>query len=835
MSGTTRRDSDGKSGRTLDFFVILLCLLGFVISLFMFQADLFKTFRSMAIQPAGTVTVKYNTVQRRLSDRVVWDRLYSESPVYPGDVIRIAKLSGAILNIENNNVELGENTLIRIQKDGGPSQIDFYQGEISIASEKDSGDIVLVIADRQIHAAGGTVLSAAIGDEGMILRVNEGTVQVIQDGQVQSAAAGTVIVQDSNGRERLEPMAVVTQPRPNARYLKTVPQPVNVNFAWSRINLEGGDTLRLEIAEDRNFAGIAQTFENSGSTAAVSLGAGLWYWRLSFHDTVLSSGRVTVTEAGEPVLINPAMESQIYFKTARPQINFRWSEVDEALYYILQVCESPDFTSPRILEQVRGTFFISPELDFGKWFWRVQAVYPPVYEGSAAFSSASVFYVNQRGELEPPVLNSPAPDSMVNIGADRTDLSFSWAISREAVSYNIRISSSPNLSNPAVDETVRNNFYIYGKDENALTPGQYYWSVSCTDGDGNMSPLPQSRPFMAIEREVSQRLIFPPDSYSVEDGQLRDVRFTWRTNLPFDRRFQVSALPDFSTLEIDEPVTGDSFQGVSVPPGDWYWRISARHDDQSSVYSTPARRFSLILPQPPAPEPPPEPARLVALVSPMPGEVIPGLTALIQPTLFRWDTSENVVRSRFVLSRNSNPARQPEVEILNPGRTIAVNDLGEGLWYWTIEAQTRDGQSITPNAPRQFRVQAIPPLPAPGNMRPVNGHIIGAGELRQSRNIVFNWSAVSGANAYILTISRQTPSGRRQIFQTEPRRALSYTFDKLELLDHSSTYIWQVEALLFNSSGAIERHGLQGENSLILDVPLPGRVQTEDTGVLYGF
>ncbi|MCL2444449.1 MAG: hypothetical protein FWD13_13440, partial [Treponema sp.] len=91
-----------SSGYGLDVFVILFCFLGFAVCIFLFQRDLYATFHSLSIPPAGNVTVKYNTVQRRVNDRVIWDRLFAESPVYSGDLIRIAKLSGAILSIDEN-------------------------------------------------------------------------------------------------------------------------------------------------------------------------------------------------------------------------------------------------------------------------------------------------------------------------------------------------------------------------------------------------------------------------------------------------------------------------------------------------------------------------------------------------------------------------------------------------------------------------------------------------------------------------------------------------------------------------------------------------------------
>lgn len=218
---------------------------------------------------------------------------------------------------------------------------------------------------------------------------------------------------------------------------------------------------------------------------------------------------------------------------------------------------------------------------------------------------------------------------------------------------------------------------------------------------------------------------------------------------------------------------------------------------------------------------------------------IPGLTALREPTVFKWETEEDIGKSRFVLSRNANPLAGPyEAEIVNPGRSVSVNSLAEGRWYWTIEAQTADGQTVLSGPAGSLIVQAIPLLPQPEMTQPEREHRIDAQELRASRQITFNWSQVEGANSYILTISRKqaAPAAeRQQILQTQPLRQLNYTFDNLSLLDHSAEYVWQVEALFISNEGKIEQRGRQGESAFTVEVKRPGQAETKDTGVLYGF
>jgi len=842
MNNIERRRQGKKAAGVLDFFVVLFCLCGAGASVYMFQDDLFSTMRSYVNLPAGTVEIKYNTVQRRFKDRMIWDRLNNESPVYDGDLIRVSRLSSAVLTIDNNSVELGENTLIRIQKDSGAANIDFFSGEINVKSSADGGIIYLSIGDKVVQAAPGTVFGASSGEDGIVLRITEGTAQIVSGGQTSSAPAGTVIIQDAQGNEMTSPMAVVTQPRPNAYYLKTGDLAFNLNFEWLKVNMQRTDMVRLEIAEDRNFTRLSRVLDNLDTSAVVPVDAGLWHWRLLFQSTVLASGRVTVTEASAPELFNAVVSG--------PDAQLRWVEVEEAAGYLFQLSQLPDFYIPFISTQVQGTGFVIPDLDYGTWYWRVRPYFPSLYDGTADFSQVSSFQVERSEGLSSLSLNIPAHESIITQEEVREGVYFSWSNSRDAASYTIQISTQSNLEGPVVNRTLNDNYFVYGRDEASFVPGRYYWSVSYTDARGNLSPPSQTRSFLITENEIIQRLVFPPDRYNVEDGQISDLRFSWETNLLSDRRLQVSESYDFLVPLVDIPVGENFYQGLYLPSGEWYWRISARQSSMSSqTVTTAPRRFTYapsVLPEEsaaqqtsagetPAPATEEDALLRLRLISPSQGSSIAGLTALRQPVIFRWECDEEIASSRFVLSRNANPAQgRPEVEIINPGRTVTVNRLAEGLWYWTVIAQSRDGRTITSATIGQLRVQPIPLLPAPANRRPETGYSIGEQELRQQRNIVFSWDAVAGANSYILTIYRETPSGRRQIFRSEAVRQLSFTFENLRLFDYNGAYVWQVEALYYNNQGVIEQRGRTGENSFTLDVPRPGRVQAEDTGVLYG-
>ena len=208
MSDNSAFKEQGKtSNRPLDVFVVLFCITGAAVCLYLFYQDLYVSFRSSSETQAGIVVVRQNIVHRRLNDRLVWDRLFTDTPVYNGDVIRVARLSGAELNVDESQIELGENTLIRIQKDDDLLRIDFYSGEINIASNSNSTPVLLSFGDSVVEASPGSVLSASSGDNGAVLRVTEGKAYIIQEGKVSQALTAVpnkeVIIMQEKGNGRL--------------------------------------------------------------------------------------------------------------------------------------------------------------------------------------------------------------------------------------------------------------------------------------------------------------------------------------------------------------------------------------------------------------------------------------------------------------------------------------------------------------------------------------------------------------------------------------------------------------------------------------------------------
>jgi hypothetical protein len=518
MSGKAHKNSGG-SFRFFDIVIILVFLSIAAFSVNLFRLDLMQTINLKNVEPVGIVIIKKNTVQRRHSNRVLWDRLSNESPVYLGDLIRVAEISAATLNIEDNGIDLDENTLVRIIRsaDGESLQLSLQSGNLSLAA--DSGRSVIIdVNGKQVQAAPGAIISASSTTGGQVsVHVNRGSAQFV-GGTGREISAGQAVTMDANGNELRQRTAVVISPIPNARYLKDGAEPFAVSFSWNRINLDPSQALRLDIGMDSNFNQIFRTINDLDNQARVFLDSGLWYWRLSFEDAALAAGRLTIAD-GSLELDSPAPNSLFPYNDDLPVINFQWKVVEEAVSYTIDISDTPDFSPVRFRVNSTTAFLSQPGLNGGSWYWRVRPVFPPVYQGTVSFSRPSSFRI-ERADTSIPLVQETLPDDelapddapqifaeavvpavnllspadgegIAGLTALRNQTAFQWNTEADITSSRFVISSNANplQGRSAVTRSNPGRTILVDR----LGAGTWYWTVEIQTADGLTLSAPPRR------------------------------------------------------------------------------------------------------------------------------------------------------------------------------------------------------------------------------------------------------------------------------------------------------------------------------------------------------
>jgi hypothetical protein len=835
-----------------DFFATVLCLAGATSAFYFFWTDLNKSLTKLNEAPIASVYDKERTAQRRFGDRVVWDVLQINSPVYKGDVIHTAALSVASIRFrdtegaeQGNGFDLAENSLIQIFDD----RIELANGKIDIRTGSRSRKLRLISAGTTIEIGENSAISANSAEAGGgNIQVLEGNAKITTSDGVQEAAAGEALSVSADGRKEIVPQVALLSPRPNQSILMSLAETDanerNVRFTWHAVNFEAGDLVRLEIALDQRFSQILQKMDvENASEKTVSLEAGVYWWRAyPARDGVerevsknLLSNKFSLVAAVVPKPTQPADGSTVQYYGEIPPVRLQWTSgggdsarTQRDQNFLIEAADNAAMRNPRFRQEVRGqNYYVAANLLPGKWYWQVRTI-PP--EGSQAGQSVEAVSrpVSFALEERPLVLTAPRLISPADGGALVLEggAVLSWRAEAGAAAYNFQLSLTNDFSAPVLDQRPTANFtnltaQTAVEGGGTLRDGQYYWRVSALDAKGTASPFSASRSFLLSTAPSPVELIYPRDNWVVTETALSAARFSWKLNSSGSSgslRMQVSDTASFAALRADIPASGLESAPPLLAEGNYFWRMAWTSADGARSFYTPSRRFTVA------------PSVRVTLESPAANAEIPGDAMLREPQYLRWSSSEPVFRSRLIVAATSDVERasSPVLDIANPPRAVPLPALREGVYYWTVKAETQGGVNISPAQSSSFRVGPVALLRAVSLQTPRSGWTLTPEILRSSREIRFAWSASQAANGYVLSIYRpQDRSRAAPVFRTQVLRQTNLTFNELALLD-AGDFVWSVEPVFTNPAGAIEQRGEAREASFTVNIKIPKATETRD-------
>lgn len=589
---------------TTNILIVLLCVLGATLSIYKFIESFNITLSRQNEEPVATVLFKYKSAQRKFRDRELWDRLHKESPLYNGDTIRTAEDSEATIAFKDGNiVDMQENSMIQILFLKGEAVVEVNDGGFTVNTKKSESGLKIKVGDNTLSLDKDSQISgtAVKSSEKTNFQVIAGSVGIISkdSSEIKVIGEGKSVLISEKAEEKIVELPVVSviSPVPNAKILDVSElDMVPVNFKWRSEHFSDDEVSVLEISTYRDFSLLLDQRELSPKgKLVVPLAAGSYYWRM-YPKTAgakdSQGGKFKVISAKKPELVSPAVDSQFSFRTKMPSVRFAWTDNEWATAYTLELSRTDSFKEIDFSVQVPGTSCVVPSVAEGTWFWRVRPFYALNDIGFAPPSDVHSFIVSKFGELPSPVLLQPASGTALDKNFKKS-LSFSWKADSEAKSYAITIAKDSNFENVVLAEETSANFYQLDIASRQLVNGVYYWRVTESDDEGNVSPVSETRTFLLSEIELEQNLVSPADGYSILDSKLQDVRFSWKMNFEAaETRFQVSDTSDFTTLIVDDVVRTESKTLGTLPTGSYFWRV--RSETEARSFVTEPRAFSVI-------------------------------------------------------------------------------------------------------------------------------------------------------------------------------------------------------------------------------------------------
>lgn len=184
-------------------------------------------------------------------------------------------------------------------------------------------------------------------------------------------------------------------------------------------------------------------------------------------------------------------------------------------------------------------------------------------------------------EIDPATLTAPPGDFTLSGALDKYSAVLTWTVSSNATSY-ILERSADGMNFNQITETHENSYT-----DADLSPGTYYYRVTAQNDFGNMVSN-------TVIINVQQLAETPTLSVTLEgaDADLFWTPVTGATNYILEKS------TDGTSFTVLAETSGTSYTDPSLPPGAYYYRVSAGNDNG---VSTPSNIVSVTV-QPPTPE-----------------------------------------------------------------------------------------------------------------------------------------------------------------------------------------------------------------------------------------
>ena len=672
--------------RLTEFLFVSICLIGAAASIWKFSQILNESLVKDE-EPIANITFKWKVAQRQFLDDLLWDRLQQMSPVYNGDTIRTAPASEATIYFTDGNIiQLTTNSMIQIfLKEDKRGNAELKKGSASVIAN--NSDFTLQSGDASIEIEKGSTLQTETTSDGSLkMQVVDGKIQIQNPNGTFTVLTGETAFLSTDGIISQSHLNVQT-PTINAQYLNFREENTLVDFEWTTES----NSILLETAADKKFNDIlsSQIIRNA-KRASMAVPSGTIYWRIStipegditYSESV--SGKIKVIYSPAPDLITPVQDFQTKYRTKQPSIRFTWTEVERASSYQIDIADNVDFINPVFSKRTPQTSIVSSDLGKGTWYWRVTPYYMINNIGLAEPSITNSFVINQTEMLEKPELKLPGENAFVgtrisssnNTSTPKT-IYFSWLNDIEAETYNFKLWKKSNPSRVLQYTKINQNYFSIDTSTVDIENGDWLWEVEKVDSEGN-TVTSDPRSFYAMDTEVDQRSLFPPDGYSVPDTRTQDLRYNWKTNITTGTTFQIAKDANFKKIVYSETTYSNSANGRTLPKGTYFWRITSTLGDLT--FSTNPKKLTV--------EPP--------LAAPTPAIPANGGSVVVRPTKpyeFKWNTVPGADYYEIKIARASNPSVtliDKNFIVSNNGSTASVklnfDRYSEGNYIFTLQA-----------------------------------------------------------------------------------------------------------------------------------------------------
>ncbi len=471
-----------------NLFIFFLLLIGFFF-IGLFYIDLNKKIDVSDSDSIGTVSYKFNTIQRKFFSSVVWRKTDSETKIKNKDTIRTFSESDAKIKLKDGTeIEIDQNSMIFLDTDNSSPNIRFQGGSFSINKKKSSSN------------------DLTIDYQGQKLKLNEGQAKIEsnENGLKVNIKEGKAILLDKNGQKEINqnetlettkdgfkissPSIILEFPIDSKKFL-FFNDKMSMNFSW--IEKTKLKSRKIFLSQYRNFFNSNQFTLNTNSYTT-SLAPGIYYWKV---EGTTDSGEKKSSEVFKFNLFK-----EVEFVTQTPPENskyqnnqavrFKWNEMQNVKDYTLEIAKDKDFSKDLKIYTTKTNTYSVSDLNDSVYYWRVitrsniigildiisptkkMLIGSAIKENELSNTEKENSTINKSNSKLS--LNFPKLYQILKFAEEKKTIIFNWFLKEDS---KFELAKDKNFSEILVSKDLKTNSYSY----NFTKSGKYYWRIVYND------------------------------------------------------------------------------------------------------------------------------------------------------------------------------------------------------------------------------------------------------------------------------------------------------------------------------------------------------------------
>lgn len=559
-------------------------------------------------RPIATVTFKERIANRRQVDGFHWQNIYNGSVLYEYDTIRTSSDSQATIRfLDGTEIEMYESSIVKLGGLTSEQIANLEAGSLSVSTATDksksisiSGKILQLFENAKALTTG-----FASGSANVELKTGLASLKTDKSDVNLKSLQSVSLYENGNIGDVQNLHVLPLTPLSHKKFIKTKPDE-KVVFTFVSDDVEN---VKLIISPDKNFYKVYKIIDKFGETdtknvytCSSQLPTEKIYWKLvhSSHET--ETMELSVYEVDGISQRRPYANSNIIQAVGEEKVNFTWDRVDGASSYNFELSRGDNFQNLEVKKNLKNTETQVALTEEGNYYWKVIPQYKYENINSKTEVITQKFTLTKTDELLAPKLIFPINNYSLNLAEIKaTGFRFYWQDIAVAKEYIVNFYTE-NSNSPVETYNVSTN-YLEIKPQNTKifdSLGKIFWSVSYKTDEkilSQKSELSKESVKYVLNKTnnpIVLRTIFPKDNYAVAENLIQDLMFTWKNKTRLSTVVLIAQDPNFQNIIFQKTVNTNSFYGVDLKEGHYYWKVQTINNDGSVVDSSDIKFFNVI-------------------------------------------------------------------------------------------------------------------------------------------------------------------------------------------------------------------------------------------------